>query len=97
MGRGVSIMEIVCSVKDACKLMEHMDANDTVILTVINKKTYVHDVPRKIRKKNGEELIKKADNIFYQNNDFFGTLSLYGVLQEKGKDTIHSILFPQLE
>lgn len=88
---------IVCSVKDAFDLMKHMDENDMVVLSVINKKTYVHDVPRKIRKKNGEELIKKADNIFYQNNDFFGTLSLYGVLQEKDTNTVHNILFPQLE
>ena len=86
---------IVCSVKDAFELMKHMDENDMVVLSVVNKRTYVHDIPRKIRKKKGEELIKKADNICYQDNDFFGTLSLYGVLQEK--DTIHNILFPQLE
>ncbi len=86
---------IVCSVKDAFELMKHMDENDMVVLSVVNRKTYTHDIPRKIRKKKGEELIKEADNICYQDNDFFGTLSLYGVLQEK--DTIHNILFPQLE
>lgn len=86
---------IVCSVKEAFELMKHMDENDMVVLSVFNKKTYVHDIPRKIRKKKGEELIEKANNICYQDNDFFGTLSLYGVLQEK--DTIHNILFPQLE
>lgn len=56
---------------------------------------YGNDITRKIKKKNGEELIKKADNICYQDNNFFGTLSLYGVVQEK--DIIHNILFPQLE
>lgn len=86
---------IVCSVKEAFELMNHMDENDMVVLSVVNKKTYVHDIPRRIKKKNGEELIKKADNIYYQDNDFFGTLSLYGVLQEK--DIIHNILFPQQE
>lgn len=86
---------IVCSAKEACKLMEHMNENDMVILSVVNKKTYVHDIPQKIKKKNGEELIKEAGNIYYQNNEFFGTLSLYGVLQEE--DIIHNILFPQLE
>lgn len=85
----------MCSVKDAVKLMEHMDEEDMVILTVIDKKTYIHNIPERIKKKKGEELIRQADNIYYQNNDFFGTLSLYGVLKEK--DTIHSILFPQLE
>lgn len=86
---------IVCSVKEAFELMKHMDENDMVVLSVVNKTTYVHHIPRRIKKKNGEELIRKADNICYQDNDFFGTLSLYGVLKEK--DTIHNILFPQLE
>lgn len=86
---------IVCSVKEACELMRHMDENDTVILTVVDKKTYMHDKPKKIIKKKGEELIKQAEDIFYQDNDFFGRLSLYGVLREK--DIIHNILFPQME
>ena len=86
---------IVCSAKRACELMKHIDEDDMVMLSVINKKTYVHDITRKIKKKNGEELIKKADNICYQDNNFFGTLLLYGVVQEK--DIIHNILFPQLE
>lgn len=86
---------IMCSVKDACKLMEHMNEDDMVILTVVDKKTYIHDKPKKIEKKNGEKLIGQADNIFYQDNIFFGTISLYGVLKEK--NIIHNILFPQLE
>lgn len=86
---------IVCSVKDAFELMKHMDENDMVILSVIDKKSYIHDIPKKIKKKKSEELIEKADKIRYQDNDYFGTLSLYGVLKEK--DTIHNILFPQLE
>ena len=85
---------IICSAKKACELMKHMDENDLVVLTIIDKKTYMHSVPEKIKKKKGEELIEEADNILYQNNDFFGTLSLYGVLE---KDIIHNILFPQLE
>ena len=55
----------------------------------------MHEKPEKIKKKNGEELIKQAEDILYQDNDFFGTLSLYGVLKEK--DIVHNILFPQLE
>lgn len=86
---------IICSVKDAFELMKHLDENDTVVLTIVDKKTFLHNMPTKIKKRNGEDLIKQADDIFYQNNDFFGTLSLYGVLQEK--NIIHNILFPQLE
>ena len=86
---------VVCSVKDAFELMKHMNEDDMVLLSVIDKQTYIHDITKKIKKKKGEELIKQADNISYQDNDFFGTLSLYGVLKEK--NTIHNILFPQLE
>ena len=86
---------IVCSVKDAFELMKHMNADDMIVLNIFNSKTFVHELPKRIKKKNGQELIKRADVISYQNNDFFGTLSLYGVLQEK--NIIHSILFPQLE
>lgn len=88
-------MEIVCSVKEACKLMEHMNENDMVVLTMVDKKTYVHTIPERIKKKKGEELIRQAGDILYQDNDFFGTLSLYGVLKEK--NIIHNILFPQME
>lgn len=87
---------IICSAKEAVKIMEHMDENDMVILSVIDKKTHVYDIPKKIKKKNGEELIKQANNIFYQDNEFFGTLFLYGVLKDKD-NIIHNILFPQLE
>ena len=86
---------IVCSVKEAFELMKHMDENDMVVLSIVDKKTYIHDIPKRIKKKKSEELIKQADNISYQDNDYFGTLSLYGVRKEK--DTIHNILFPQLE
>ena len=96
MGRGVGIMGvIVCSVKEAYELMNHMDESDMVILTILDKKTHIHSIPKRIKKKNGEELIRRADNILYQDNDFFGILSLYGVLKEK--NIIHNISFPQLE
>ena len=88
-------MRIICSVRDAVKLMEHMSDDDMVLLTVVNKKTYVHDLTKRIKKTKGEELIRQADNIFYQDNDFFGTISLYGVLKEN--DSIHNLLFPQIE
>lgn len=86
---------IVCSAEKACELMKHIDKDKVVILTVIDEKTYIHSIPKKIQKEKSEELINQADNIFYQDNDFFGTLSLYGVLKEK--DVIHNLLFPQLE
>ena len=86
---------IMCSVKDAKKLFEHMNDEDMVTLTVFSKKTFKHDKPKRIEKKNGEKLIEQADSIEYQNNDIFGRLSLYGVVKEE--DVIHNLLFPQPE
>lgn len=86
---------VMCSVKEAIELMKHMKEDDVVLLSVIDKQSYMHDITKKIKKKKGEDLIRQADDIFHQDNDFFGTLSLYGVIKEK--NTIHNILFPQLE
>lgn len=86
---------IICSAKQACELMQHMDEEDIVLLRVVNRKTYVHGENKSIKKKKGEELIKQADCISYQDNNFFGTLMLEGVLRDK--NIIHNILFPQLE
>lgn len=85
--------EIMCSVKDAKKLFEHMNDDDMVTLTVFSKKTFRHNKTKRIKKKNGEELIDKADSIQYQDNEIFGRLSLYGVVKEK--DIIHNLLFAQ--
>lgn len=86
---------IVCSAKQACELMQHMNEDDIVFLRVLNRKTYIHCENKSIKKKKGEELIKQAENILYQDNTVFGTLTLEGVLRDK--NIIHNILFPQLE
>ena len=87
---------ITCSVKEAAKLMEHLNEDDLITLTIIDKKSHIiHNQPKRIKKKNGENLIDNADSIEYQDNDIFGRLSLYGVTSEK--NLIHNLLFPQLE
>lgn len=85
--------EIMCSVKDAKKLFEHMNDDDMVTLTVFSKNTFKHNKTKRIKKKNGEELIDRADIIEYQDNEIFGRLSLYGVVKEE--DVIHNLLFAQ--
>lgn len=44
-----------------------MDANDLVVLTTINKENFLHEVPRRIMKKQGKELIEQSEVIFYQD------------------------------
>lgn len=84
---------MMCSVKDALKLLEHMNDDDMVTLTIFTKKNFQHKKTGIIKKKEGEELINEADLIEYQDNDFFGRLSLYGVVPEK--EVIHNLLFAQ--
>ena len=61
----------------------------------IGMEEIIHDQPKRIKKKKGENLINNADSIEYQDNEIFGRLSLYGVTSEK--NLIHNLLFPQLE
>ena len=86
---------ITCTAKEALSLLKHMNGDDMVTLTINNTKTLIHEKPIRIKKNKGEELINEADSIEYQDNDFFGRLSLHGVTKEKS--IIHNILFPQLE
>ena len=86
---------ITCTAKEALKLLQHMKPDDMVTVTINNTLTYKHTKPVRMKKKKGEELINKADNIEYQDNNYFGRLSLYGITTEK--EIIHNILFPQLE
>ncbi|MBQ4523450.1 MAG: hypothetical protein IJA10_10955 [Lachnospiraceae bacterium] len=87
--------EIKCSVKEALELLSYMDEDAEVILNIDDIKTYQHIKSNRIKRKKGEELINKADSIEYQDNDFFGRLSLYGVTKEKS--IVHNLLFAQLE
>ena len=85
---------ITCSVKEATKLMEHLNEDDMVTLTIMNKKTHVYKEPERIRKQTGEKLLREAESIEYENNDIFGRFCLYGL---RDKNIIHNILFLQLE
>lgn len=87
--------EIKCSVKEALEMLSHMNKDDEVIITINNRMTHQYTKAKRIKREKGEELIIRANGILYQDNEYFGRLSLYGVL--KNKDIIHNILFPQLE
>ena len=49
---------ITCSVKEAAKLMEHLNEDDLITLTIIDNKTHIHTQPKRIKKKNGEKLLR---------------------------------------
>ena len=87
-------MNNVITVKEAKKLLDHMNDDDIVVLSLFNEKTYIHSQLKRVKKANGEYLIDRADTIEYQDNDFFGRLSLYGVTTDKY--LIHNLMFPQI-
>ena len=83
--------------KEEAKKMIDASPSELIVISTINPVTYVHGKSKKIKKKKGKSLVDKATEIKYQDNDFFGMLSLYGVL-DKNMDTrvIHNISFPQM-
>lgn len=52
--------------------------------------TFIHTRPRQITIDEGKQMINRAENVDYQDNDFFGHLCLEGVQAE----IIHNINFP---
>lgn len=86
--------KVILVSKERAKQLIDESPCDMVMITTINTITFQHSKPNKIKKKNGVSLINKASEIKYQDNDFFGTLSLYGIA-EINKEIIHNILFPQ--
>lgn len=58
-----------------------------------NGVTYIHTIPRQITIDEGKRIINKATTVDYQDNDFFGLLSLEGVQEFM----VHNIKFPQIE
>ena len=86
---------ITCSINEAIKLMSHLSEDTMVTLTIVDKKTKIHNPSKRIKKRDSKKLLTKAEMIEYQDNDFFGRFSLYGTVRDK--NIIQNILFPQLE
>ncbi len=74
---------ITCSINEAIKLMSHLSEDTMVTLTIVDKKTKVHNPSKRIKKRDSKKLLTKAEMIEYQDNDFFGRFSLYGTVRDK--------------
>ena len=55
--------------------------------------TFIHTRPRQITIDEGKRIINKANTVDYQDNDFFGLLSLEGVQEFM----VQNIKFPHIE
>ena len=69
------------------------EAPGMIWIDSFNGMTFIHTRPRQITIDEGKRIINKANTVDYQNNDFFGLLSLEGVQESM----VHNIKFPQIE
>ena len=92
------MIEMVTVTKDVAKRMIDEATGDMVTIITIATNTNVHSKPKRREKEEGKKLIDSARKISYQDNDFFGRMSLYGVKEENNNiKMVHNILFPQIE
>ena len=92
------MIEMVTVTKDVAKRMIDEAPGDMVTIITIATNTHVHSKPKRREKEEGKKLIDSARKISYQDNDFFGRMSLYGVKEENNNiKMVHNILFPQIE
>ena len=66
-------------------------AQGKIWIDSFNGITFIHTRTQQISVDEGKKIINKASTVDYQNNDFFGLLSLEGVQEFM----IHNIKFPQ--
>lgn len=69
------------------------DTPGMIWIDSFNGMTFIHTRPKQITIDEGKRIINKAVTVDYQDNDFFGLLSLEGVQEFM----IHNIKFPQIE
>lgn len=69
------------------------EAPGMIWIDCFNGITFIHTRPRQITIDEGKRIINKATTVDYQDNDFFGLLSLEGVQEFM----VHNIKFPQIE
>ena len=69
------------------------EAPGMIWIDFFNGITFIHTRPRQITIDEGKRIINKATTVDYQDNDFFGLLSLGGVQEFM----VHNIKFPQIE
>lgn len=93
-------MLIKITKEQAKKMIDNADTpDDMIVLNIVEENdvdSYIHKITVRKNKDYGIKLVDKATNARYQDNDFFGVISLEGVIKNKMNIT-HNILFPQLE
>ena len=77
--------------EEAKKMID--EAPGMIWIDSFNGVTFIHTRPKQITIDEGKIIINKADTVDYQDNDFFGLLSLDGVQEFM----VHNIKFPQIE
>lgn len=87
-----------CSLEEAHIVTQHL-ANACVVLDIMkqkkdeNKFLHIKSNNNRVQFSNVKHMLEIAKKIEYQDNDFFGRLSLF--IEENDGNKIYNILFPQ--
>lgn len=68
---------------------------DTVKMAIMDEITLIHEPVVNICKDDGVSYIHKSKKVKYNDNDFFGVLSLYDVIKDAKQ--IHYLMFAQTD
>ncbi len=90
----VTTSEIIT--KEEAKRRIDESPGEYVIWDSIKRACFVHE-SRRISKEKSEKLIDLANKILYQDNSYFGVLSLEVGKKIKDPNIVNNLLFPQQE
>lgn len=90
-----NIMSITVSKKEAKRMIDEAPC-EKITIFYVNRSTHVHQETRKADKSEGKELLNIAREVFYNDMEMFGMLSLNGELKNE-EDILRNIAFPKRE
>ena len=90
-----NIMSITVSKTEAKRMIDEAPG-DSVTILYMNRSSHVHQETRRTNKAEGKELLNIAREIFYNDMEMFGMLSLNGELKNE-EDILRNIAFPKRE
>lgn len=90
-----NIMSITVSKTEAKRMIDEAPG-DSVTILYMNRSSHIHQEARRTNKAEGKELLNIAREIFYNDMEMFGMLSLNGELKNE-EDILRNIAFPKRE
>lgn len=90
-----NIIGITVSKREAKRMIDEAPG-DSITILYMNRSSHVHQETRRANKAEGKELLNIAREIFYNDMEMFGMLSLNGEFKSE-EDILRNIAFPKRE